>query len=177
MPDSPAEKAGIKRGDIIVGFNGKLVEESPELPRRVATMTPETDVTIEVLRDGKRQSLPVILGKMKEESPSAVAKLEPSDVESTLGLRVQSLTPSIAEQLRLEDTNGVVISAIAPDSPAAEADLRRGDVIREVNQTPISHMNDYEAVTANLDPKAFVLLRIERRGNSLFITLKPGQTD
>lgn len=173
LPDSPAEKAGLKRGDIIVGFNGNLVEDSQELPRIVATMMPETEVTVEVIRDGKRQSLPVILGTMKEDTPSAVAKLDPSDVESTLGLRVQPLTPGIAQQLRLEDTNGVVISAIAQDSPAAEADLRRGDVIREVNQTPITNMDDYEAVTANLDPKAFVLLRIERRGSSLFITVQP----
>ncbi|MDH3604551.1 MAG: DegQ family serine endoprotease [Candidatus Tectomicrobia bacterium] len=175
VPDSPAEKAGLKRGDIIVGFNGSLVEESQELPRLVATMTPETEVTVEVIRDGERQSLPVTLGKMKEDEPSAVAKLEPSDVESTLGLRVQSLTPAIAQQLRLEDTNGVVISAIAQDSPAAEAGLRRGDVIREVNQTPVTNMDDYETATAHLDPKAFVLLRIERRGNSLFITVKPEQ--
>ena len=173
LPDSPAEKAGLKRGDIIVGFNGNLVEDSQELPRIVATMAPETEVTVEVIRDGKRQSLPVILGTMKEDTPSAVAKLEPSDVESTLGLRVQPLTPDIAQQLRIEDTNGVVISAIAQDSPAAEAGLRRGDVIREVNQTPITNMDDYEAVTANLDPKAFVLLRIERRGSSLFVTVKP----
>ena len=173
LPDSPAEKAGLKRGDIIVGFNGNPVEDSQELPRLVATMTPETEVTVEVMRDGKRQSLPVILGTMKDDTPSAVAKLDPSDVESTLGLRVQPLTPGIAQQLRLEDTNGVVISAIAQDSPAAEAGLRRGDVIREVNQTPITNMDDYEAVTANLDPKAFVLLRIERRGSSLFITVQP----
>jgi serine protease Do len=175
LPESPAEKAGLKRGDIIVGLNGNLVEESQELPRLVATMTPETEVTVEVIRDGKRLSLPVILGIMKEDTPSAIAKLEPTDVESTLGLRVQSLTPAIAQQLRLEDTNGVVISAIAQDSPAAEAGLRRGDVIREVNQTPITNMDDYEATTANLDPKAFVLLRIEREGSSLFITVQPEQ--
>jgi serine protease Do len=173
LPDSPAAKAGLKRGDIIVGFNGNLVEDSQELPRLVATMMPDTEVTVEVIRNGERQSLPVVLGTMKEDTPSAVAKLDPSDVESTLGLRVQSLTPGIAQQLRLEDTNGVVISAVAQDSPAAEAGLRRGDVIREVNQTPITNMDDYEAVTANLDPKAFVLLRIERRGSSLFVTVQP----
>lgn len=175
IPDGPAAKAGLKRGDIIVGFNGERVDESSELPRLVARMEPGTTVNVDVLRDAKPVSIPVVLDKMKDEENATVASLKPSDVESTLGLRVRSLTPEIAQRLRLEDADGVVISDVAQESPAAEAGLRRGDVIRELDHIAIQNMDDYDAATSKLTPESTVLLLVERRGSSLYIALKPEQ--
>ncbi len=173
IPDSPANKAGLKRGDIIVGFNGEPVQESSELPRLVATMPPGTKVAVDIIRNGEPLSIPVELGTLKEEDEQAIAKAKPSEVEVSLGLRVESITPDIAQSLKLENTDGVIVSGVESDGPAAEAGLRRGDVVREINRLPISDIDDYETVTSNLRTDTTVLLLVERRGSNLYVALKP----
>jgi serine protease Do len=174
LTDSPAEQAGLKRGDIIVGIDGKRVQESSELPRMVAAMDPETKVNVDIVRNGEQLSIPVVLGTMKDDdSIASTSPMQPSDVESSLGLRVRQLTPEIAQRLELEDTRGVVVSEVDPNGPASEAGLRRGDVIRELNQTEITDISDYDHATAKLDPKKNVLLLVERRGSNLYIALTP----
>ncbi len=173
IPDSPAKKAGLKQGDIIVGFNGDRVQELSELPRLVATMPPGAKATIEIIRNGESLSIPVELGTLKEDDEQAIAKAKPSEVEVSLGLRVESITPDIAQSLKLENTDGVIVSGVEADGPAAEAGLRRGDVVREINRLPISDIDDYETVTANLRTDTTVLLLVERRGNNLYVALKP----
>ncbi len=175
MPDSPAAKAGLKRGDIITGFNGKTVQESSELPRLVAAMAPETKVGVDIIRNGERLSVPVVLGILTDDAPTTLARLQPSDVEDTLGLRVRAITPEIARRLRLENTQGVVVTEVVPAGPAAEAGLRRGDVIREVNRATVTDMDDYDAATSKLTPDTATLLLVERRGSNLYIAVKPEQ--
>ena len=82
--------------------------------------------------------MPVTLGTLQEETKEAVARLQPSEVEDTLGLRVDTITPEIAKALRLESIKGVIVSQVAADGPAAEAGIRRGDVVREINRHPVS---------------------------------------
>jgi serine protease Do len=176
IADSPADKAGLKRGDIIVGFNGEKVQESSELPRLVATMSPGTPATIDIIREGKTLSVPVVLGTLQEDAEQAVAKVKPSEAEVSLGLRVEPITPDIATSLKLENTEGVVVSGVDVSGPAAEAGLRRGDVVREINRLPIRDIDDYETVTAHLRTDTTVLLLVERRGNNLYVALKPGKT-
>ncbi len=173
MPDSPAKRAGLRRGDIIVGFNGDEVRESSELPRLVATMPPGTKATVDIIRNGKPLSIPVELGTLEEDEGQAVAAAKPSEVEVSLGLRVAPITPDIATSLKLESTDGVVISGVDVDGPAAEAGLRRGDVVRAINRLPISDIDDYETVTSNLRTDTTVLLLVERRGSNLYVALKP----
>lgn len=173
VPDSPAQKVGLKRGDIIVGFNGNPVHESSELPRLVATMAPGTKATVDIIRDGKTLSVPVVLGTLEENEEQAIAKSEPSEVEVSLGLRVEPITPDIATSLKLENTDGVVVSGVDANGPAGEAGLRRGDVVREINRLPVATIDDYEAIVANLKTHATVLMLVERRGNNLYVALKP----
>ena len=173
IADSPAKKAGLKRGDIIVGFNGEKVHESSELPRLVATMPPGTNVTVDVIREGKVLEVPVVLGTLEEDEAQAAAAPKPSEVEVSLGLRVEPITPDIATSLKLENTDGVVVSGVDANGPAAEAGLRRGDVVREINRLPIGDLDDYETVTSNLRTDTTVLLLVERRGSNLYVALKP----
>jgi len=174
MSDGPAAKAGLQRGDVIVGFHGHKVQDSTELPRLVAAIAPGTKVQVDVLRSGKKMTIPVTLGTLSEEKEAA-AKLQPPDVEESLGLRVEALTPELARRLRLDNPKGVVVSQVAPESPAAEAGIKSGDIVREVNRQPVTDMESYTEATARLTPNSPALFLLERRGNSLYVALKPSK--
>jgi serine protease Do len=174
MSDGPAAQAGIQRGDVIMGFNGYPVQDSAELPRMVAAIAPGTKVQVEVLRGGKKMTIPVTLGTLAEEK-EASAKLQQPDVEESLGLHVEVITPELARGLRLDNAKGVVVARVAPDSPAAEAGIQRGDVVREVNRQPVTDMESYTEVTSHLTPNAPALFLLERRGSSLYVALKPSK--
>jgi serine protease Do len=183
LPDSPAAKAGIRRGDIIVGFDGKRVPDASKLPHMVAVKKPGSAAEVELLRDGKRLTLPVVLGEMAEEEDKEAAAegLHPSDVEEALGLQVQDITPEVAQALRLEDTAGVVVSHVEPDSPAAEAGIRRGDIVREVAHQAVKDEASYQAAMqkaiASRAPNKPVLLLLERRGSGIYAALMPRKTE
>ena len=106
---------------------------------------------VDLLRGGKKLTIPVTLGTLTEEK-EASAKLQPSDVEESLGLRVEAITPELARRLRLDNPKGVVVSQVAPESPAAEAGVQRGDIVREINRQPVTDMESYTEATARLTP-------------------------
>jgi len=172
--DGPAAKAGLQRGDVIVGFNGNKVQDSTELPRLVAAIAPGTKVQVEVVRGGKKMTVPVTLGTLPEEKEAA-AKLQPADVGESLGLQVEAITPEVVRNLRLDNAKGVVVSRVAPDSPAAEAGIQRGDIVREVNRQPVMDIESYTEATSHLTPNAPALFLLERRGNSHYVALKPSK--
>ncbi len=174
MSDGPAAKAGLQRGDVIVGFNGNKVQDSTELPRLVAAIAPGTKVQIEVVRGGKKMTIPVTLGTLPEEK-EASAKLQPADVGESLGLQVEAITPEVVRSLRLDNTKGVVVSRVAPDSPADKAGIQRGDIVREVNRQPVMDIESYTEATSHLTPNAPALFLLERRGSSLYVALKPSK--
>ncbi len=174
MSDGPAAKAGLQRGDVIVGFNGNKVQDSTELPRLVAAIAPGTKVQVEVVRGGKKMMVPVTLGTLPEEK-EASAKSQPADVGESLGLQVEAITPEVVRGLRLDNAKGVVVSRVAPDSPAAEAGIQRGDIVREVNRQPVMDIESYTEATSHLAPNAPALFLLERRGNSHYVALKPSK--
>jgi serine protease Do len=174
VADAPAAKAGLKRGDVIVRFHGQPVHDSNELPRLVATIAPGTTVEMDILREGTKLTIPVTLGTLTEDKEAEkVSRLEPSDIEARLGLRVESITPEVAQGLRLENATGVVVSQVAQDSPAEEAGIRGGDIVREINRKPITDMESYVDATSRITPDSPVLFLLERRGNSLYVALTP----
>jgi serine protease Do len=163
---SPAEKAGIEQGDVIVEFDGKEVVDSKDLPRIVASTSVGKAVTIKLSRNGKVLERQVKVGEMEEKVE--VAKT-PS--HKSLGITVQNLTPEIAKGLGLEKDTGVVVTRVEPGSAAGNAGIQTGDVIREVNRKPVKDVEDFVQKIEKATVQDSVLLLLQRGQNNLFAAI------
>ena len=168
-PDGPAAKAGVKRYDVIVEFDGKAVNQMDELPKLVAAAPVGKKADLKVIRKGKEQKLSVQLGELEPE-PQLASAGEPEAKTGAYGLKVQPLTPEIAEQLQLGDTKGVLVAGVEPGSAAEDAGLRRGDVILEVNQKAVSAVDEFRSLLAA--SKKGALLLVSRGGSEIIVPLK-----
>ena len=167
-PSGPAAEAGVQRGDVIVEFNGQPVDEMDTLPKLVAAAPVGSKARIKVLRKGKEKSLSVQLGEL--EATPQLAQAEPEAKPGAFGLQVQTITPDIAQELGLEDSEGVVVSGVEPGSPADDAGLRRGDVILEVNQAPVGDVAGFREALESAERGA--LLLVSRGGSQIYVPLK-----
>jgi len=169
---SPGAKAGLEKGDIILEFNGQPVSDVADLRWKVASTRPKSTVQLKVFRNGKEMTLPVTLGELPEEQNRSGFSRE--DRGSVLdGVQVDELTPQVARQLGLpRDTFGVVITDVRPGSPAAEAGLRRGDVVQEVNRRRVTNVTSFERAVREGEGNS-VLLLVNRGGNTMFIVIEP----
>jgi len=170
--DSPAEKAGLKQGDVIVEFAGQPVKKIGSFRNRVALKAPGSKQTIVVLRDGKRRELTVTIGKLPEKGGSEAAKNGPaSEKLEKLGLTVQKLTPELAEQFGYKGRSGVLVSEVQPDSPAANAGIRRGVLIEEVNRQPVKSVDEFERIVAKTRKNGTILLLVREGEYSHYVAL------
>jgi serine protease Do len=166
---SPADKAGMKRGDLIIQLDGKKVEDSTGLRNMVAGSAPGTKAEIKIVRDQKEQTLMVTLGEFQEKKTAKKIEYD----NALKGITVQELTPSLRDRIGIpENVNGVIIANISEDSPAQEV-LQIHDVIMEVNRKAITNISDYEQIASKIGEKDSVLLLIYREGTSIYITIKP----
>jgi serine protease Do len=174
--DSPAARAGFKPGDVIITFDGKPVEGPRVLPAIVANTPVGRAVPVVVLRDGKQQTVTVTVGSLAESREARAASGEKPEVHASakLGLSLQELTPELAKQLGVQSDKGVVVTEVKPDSPAAQAGLAPGDVIREVNRMPVEELQDVERGLARGQDPNQVLLRVEREGSQRYIVIAAG---
>jgi serine protease Do len=162
----PADKAGVKPGDVVVSLNGKPVTDANQLTRDVGAIPPGQTVKLEIVRDGKQRQVEVKLGERPDEKETtARAGGQGGDADKSsgdvLGVRVQDLTPELAQRARVEPgTKGVVVIDVAPESPASQAGLDPGDVILEVNRQPVASIADYRKVVSKLKKGDTVLLRV-----------------
>jgi serine protease Do len=166
--DGPAEKAGVKVGDVIVEFDGQPVKDSGDLPIIVARTAVDKKVRMKVLRDKKEINLNVAIGELKDQEVVASAP-----EKGELGLTVQRLTPQMAESLGLEKSEGVVVTAVEPGSAAEEAGIRRGDVIVEVDRRTVRNLDEYKKAIAGIAKGRGVLFLVRRGESTLFLALKP----
>jgi serine protease Do len=166
---SPAEKGGLKRGDVIVSFDGKKVREMTGLPPMVAATPVGKKVEIIAIREGKEERLTVKVGELKETRVAAEAIPE---IEESFGLSVQELTPEIAESLSLKGEKGVVVSGVTSGSPASEAGLQRGDLIQEIENEPVESVDDYKRIMQESASKKQILMVIRHRGHTRYVVLK-----
>lgn len=166
--EGPAEKAGVKVGDVIVEFDGQPVKDSGDLPIIVARTPVDKKVRMKVLRDKKEIVLNVAIGELKDQEVVASAP-----EKGELGLTVQRLTPQMAESLGLEKSEGVVVTAVEPASAAEEAGIRRGDVILEVDRRTVRNLDEYKKAIAGIAKGRGVLFLVRRGESTLFLALKP----
>lgn len=168
---SPAEQAGLKEGDVIVEYHGTLVEDGVALQRLVTRTSAGTVVPLKVIRDGYEREMTVRIGEQPDETK--VAKVERGETDHALsGLVVEDLDQATSKELGLNGKRGVVVTRVAPDSEAEKAGLMPGDVIREINRQPIRSVKDFEKVSADVKRGGNVLILVNRRGNSLFLSVK-----
>jgi serine protease Do len=169
--DSPAEKAGLQSGDIIVSFDGKDIPTSSSLPHVVGLVTPGTRVEVQLIRNKVRQTMTVEVGGLDaDESFSLAAGKSDGRGSDRLGLVVETVPVENLERYGIN--GGVVVRQVDPGSPAAEAGIRTGDVITLVDTRPIKSGAAFEKVVKDLKGGASVPLRLIRQGAPLFIGLK-----
>ena len=168
IPGGPAFKGGVKRGDVIVRFDGKDVKDMEDLPKIVAATTPRSVVNVEIVREGSPKTLSIKIETLTDTQATVVAKADP------LGMQVQDITPELAKSLQLEVNQGVLVSDVIPGNSAAESGIRRGDVISEMNRTPITNMKDYQRLAGSVKTGDSVLFLVKRGGTTIYIAVKVG---
>lgn len=167
VENSPAEKAGIKRGDVIIEYDGKRVDEPYQLRNMVANTAPGEEHQLTILRDGVRQTVAVIVGDVPSDQQG-----EPGDYQNVLkGIGVQEITTELAKKMNVPvRIKGVIINDIEENAPAAGV-LLQGDVIQEINRKKISSLKDYQELASKLRKDDDLLVLIFRNGSSTFVTL------
>ncbi len=178
MKGGAADKAGIKRGDILTAINGEEVPDGNSLRNKVASTKPGTEIKLTYLRDGKKDEINIKLGEFNRTGDAPASTEEKNDEKESsesgkLGLSLQKLTPEIAKQLNIpSEVKGLVVTAVAPDGAAAEKGIMRGDVILEINRQMVESLNDVESAIEKSGDKPILLL-ISRRGQTSFIPVQP----
>ncbi|MBI5814174.1 MAG: DegQ family serine endoprotease [Nitrospinae bacterium] len=170
FPGSPADKAGIKRGDVIVEFNGQAVDSNDQLPKLVGAVKPGISVKVKIVRDGSEKMFTLSLAEMPDdEEKPARPEVEQ---ESSIGLTVDKLTPDIAKKLDAEGTAGVVVKKVDPAGPAAAAGIHPGDIITEANKQTVRDVASYKSAVGKSKPGDVALLLVKRGKNTHFIAVK-----
>jgi len=169
----PADKAGLKTGDVIRKLNGQVIGDGGQLTAQVTNLSPGAEVTLDILRDGQPMTIKVTLG----ERPSDLnARAGGGGVQqgALRGIDVQNLTPSLRDQAGIPpNVTGVVIVQLDPNSPAAQFGLQEGDVIEGINRQPVHNVTEFNRLASQA--KGQTLLRINRQGNGLFVVITPDE--
>lgn len=176
-PGSPAEAAGVRRGDIVTEFQGQRIEESAQLRNLASQTAPGTTVKLKVWRDGAERELTAKLAEMDPSRAETEARTRPGEggeeADGALsGVKVDNLTPELARRLNLPDSaRGVVITDIDPESPAYGSGLRRGDVIEEVARQSVTNVSEFNAAIKNVGRKN-ILLSVRNQAGQRYVLVR-----
>ncbi len=170
-PGGPAEKAGIKAGDIIIEFEGKTIKEINDLPRLVAAVPVGKVVEVKILREGKPQLFKVQVQELDDKQMASGR----SQTREELGIVAQEFTPEMARRARMEYEPGILIVQVREGSPAEEAGIQEGDLIKKVNRKPVKDIKTYQNLISRIKKGGNVLFRIKRDGMNLFVSLRVGE--
>jgi serine protease Do len=166
----PAQKAGIQTGDIILMVDQTIVDTPSSLAKAVAGLAPGKPAHLKILRNGEQRDMSVVLAERKEDTETASA-VPTKTPESVLGLMIRDLTKEVADQLKLKDTKGVLITKVEPDSLADRGGLKEGDVILEIDRRPIENGEDFRKASETIKIEDGVLFRLIREQRGLFLVL------
>ncbi|RJP14876.1 MAG: Do family serine endopeptidase [Candidatus Abyssobacteria bacterium SURF_5] len=173
IPGGPAEKAGLQQGDIVLSLNGQEIVDAQDLSRRVAELRPGQEVEFQIFRDGKSLPMTVALGEMPDETMEPEPQSPLMEEQTRFGFSVQDITGEIAEMLGISpEEKGVAIIEVEPGSPAAEAGLTAGDVIKQVNRRPVQNVREFQAAVRQRETKGLLLL-LKRGEYSRFVIVQP----
>jgi S1-C subfamily serine protease len=172
-PDSAADRAGIKRGDVITTFNGQPVHDYNALRNRVADLAPGSTASVGIVRDNSEKTLSV---KLDEATVSRAARdrdtADGSEDKAALGISVAPLTPDMAAEAKLpRNAHGVVVQGVNPDGRAADAGIQAGDIILEVNRQPVQSVEELRAAVRKSADHPTLLL-VNREGHDIFVTVR-----
>jgi len=176
---SAADKAGIKRGDIITAINGEKIEDSNVLRNKIAGTAPGTEIRLTISRDGREQDVTATLDEFKAEDSQVEERGSnegPSkETESgKLGLSLEPMTPEAAKRLSLDsDSDGLVVTEVEQNGPAAEAGITRGDAIIEINRKPVKSIDDVRSALEGAGGRPVLLLVATRTGRTVYLTVRP----
>jgi serine protease Do len=164
IPDSPAEQAGLKQGDIIIKYNGEVVKHMGALISDIALIDPGTKISLTIFRDGKEIQVPVVIGKRPDTDE------QQEQIEKSLGIEIEDLSEEIRAQLGYEKEQGVVVTKVDGRSAAASIGIRPGTLILSINRAEINSVTDfYEALKESKASR--VLLLVKYGQNTRFVTL------
>jgi serine protease Do len=166
----PAEKAGIKRGDVIIEVDGHKVGKVADLTSTIAATPPGKRVELKVVRDGEEKTISVSLGELREEGQEA----RQEEAEENLGLTVEEITPEIAERFNLGENKGVVVTDVKDGSLGDEAGFKQGDIILEINGVAIDNIQKYRDEVEKLKSGKPALFLIRRGDNTLYLAVRIG---
>ena len=166
-PDGPADDAGIVPGDVIVRFNGQPIIDSGDLPHVVGAIAPGKKVKVEVYREGKSKTINVKVGALDKDGAKVADRRNGAD---RLGLAVEKLADQKRQQLRLR--GGIIVVEVSPESAAANAGLRGGDIIVQLGYSRIDDLDEYQQVIAELPKDTPIAIRFYRQGRAIFRTIQ-----
>ncbi len=172
QPNSPSSEAGMSTGDIIVKYSGKEIRDVNHLRNVVAQTEIDKEVDVVVLREGKEKTLQVKIQEQPADLFATKGKGPLPSAKEDLGITVQNLTKDLAKSLDIEDEKGVVVTEVVPGSPAANADIREGDLIREVNRKKIKEIRDFSSAIKSAKGDDEILLLAKRGDYTRYVILK-----
>jgi serine protease Do len=169
--DSPAAKADLKQGDVIIALDGKSLVNVAELRNSIAMTAPGSKLILTVIRNGKEHKLPVTIGEQPSEFGSVAKQTGKSPLDN-MGLSLQNLTPALADQLGYKKNQGVLIADVAPNSPARRVGIQAGQLIEEVNKTRVHNLKELKQVLKKSKNPKQVLLRVRADDYSQYVVLR-----
>ena len=169
--DSPAAKAGVEQGDVIIEVDGVELVNVNDLRNKIALIVPGTETDVTVIRDGKEKDIVVVIGEQPEDFGRMAGSSGNTDTLENFGFTLQELTPELAEQFGYEDQQGVLIGDVEPDSPAAKAGLQPGQLIQEVNKKKVTSIRDVNTLLDNAGNPDRLLLRVRAGKVSQYVVI------
>lgn len=172
-PNGPADKAGIKRGDIIVELNGNKIQSVSQLTSTVALTAPGTQEKLKVIREGEEKEITVIIGELPENiGVQPTEEKAQGETEQKLGLSAEEINSQIASRFNLREEQGVIITSVLPGSIAAESGFMPGDIVLEINRKPIGNIGDYQGALQSLEKGKSALFLVKRGENTIYLAIK-----
>jgi serine protease Do len=178
VPSSPSDRAGLKRGDVILEFGDKTVTSVQSLQDTVMSTPPGRTVKLKIMRGGQQKTLSLKTEKLpakpedNDETPQRPRESATDATTEWLGAAFSNVSPRLASKYQLNMTDGVVVIDVPSGSAAADAGLEEGDLIRAINRTEVGSITELKKATANIDAKKGVILDVVRRGRSFYLSYK-----